>query len=265
MNKENTDSMSGSKLDRPYYFSSSPWGFRFMETADYCRALKSLGLNRLCFMLGPQDGFPQAIKGGSAQAGKYLELFATEGVEALEVAMSLDGTADDVKTIADVGATYLRICEVWAHTEEEFARVSNRLRELGRQAAEFGLTVIVENHGGLMATSNDCLRLFEAIGMDNVKLNYDAANFVHYGGEDALTALKATRDIIGFTHLKNVSENGFQKGVFCRVKDGVIDYRPILAELKTFYSGCLCLEYEKPEDVMEGTADDLAALKKLKA
>ena len=265
MNKENTDSMSGSKLDRPYYFSSSPWGFRFMETADYCRALKSLGLNRLCFMLGVEGGFPQALKGGSAQAGKYREFFAKEGVEALEVAMSLDGTADDVKTIAAVGATYLRICEVWSHTEDEFKRISNRLRELGKQAAEIGLTVIVENHGGLMATSDDCLRLFEAIGMDNVKLNYDAANFVHYGGEDALTALKTTRDIIGFTHLKNVSENGFQKGVFCRVKDGVIDYRPILAELKTFYSGCLCLEYEKPEDVMEGTADDLAALKKLKA
>ena len=265
MNKGNTDSMTSNATDKPYYFSSSPWGFRFMETADYCRALKSLGLNRLCFMLGQQDGFPQAIKGGSAQAEKYCELFAKEGVSALEVAMLLDGTADDVKTIADVGATYLRICEVWAHTEEEFARVSNRLRELGQQAAEFGLTVIVENHGGLMATSADCLRLFGAIGMDNVKLNYDAANFIHYGGEDALTALKATRDIIGFTHLKNVSENGFQKGVFCRVKDGVIDYRPILAELKTFYSGCLCLEYEKPEDVMEGTADDLAALKQLKA
>ena len=77
--------------------------------------------------------------------------------------------------------------------------------------------------------------------------------------------MKATRDLIGFTHLKNVSENGFQKGVFCRVKDGVIDYRPILAELKTFYSGCLCLEYEKPDDALEGTADDLAALNQLKA
>ena len=246
-----------------HYFSSSPWGFRFLETADYCRALKSLGLNKLCFMLGPQDGFPQALKGGSAQAGKYRELFAAEGVEALEVAMSLDGTADDVKTIAAVGATYLRICEIWPHTEEEFARVTGRLHELGRQAVEFGLTVIVENHGGLMATSADCLRLFEAIGLDNVMLNYDAANFVHYGGEDALAALKATRGIIGFTHLKNVSENGFQKGVFCRVREGVIDYHAILAELKTFYSGCLCLEYENPEDVLNGTADDLAALKAL--
>ena len=246
-----------------HFFSSSPWGFRFMETADYCRALKSLGIDRLCFMLGAEGGFPQALKGGSSQAGKYREIFAKEGVSALEVAMSLDGTADDVKTIADVGATYLRICEVWAHTKEEFTRVTNRLRELGKQAADHGLTVIVENHGGLMATSADCLRLFEKVGLDNVTLNYDAANFVHYGGEDALTALNATRGVIGFTHLKNVSENGFQKGVFCRVKDGVIDYRPILAELKTFYSGCLCLEYEKPEDVMEGTADDLAALNAL--
>ena len=243
-----------------HFFSSSPWGFRFMETDQYCRSLKSLGIDRLCFMLGPQDGFPQALKGGSKQAEKYRELFEKEGVSALEVAMLLDGTADDVKTIAAVGARYLRICEVWAHTEEEFTRVTNRLRELGKQATDLGLTVIVENHGGLMATSSDCLRLFEKIGMDNVTLNYDAANFLHYGGEDPLTALKATRDVVGFTHLKSVSESGFQKGVFCRIRDGVIDYQPILAELDMFYAGCFCLEYEKPEDVMEGTADDLASL-----
>ena len=251
--------------NKSHFYSSSPWGFRFMETDRYCSSLKSLGIDRLCFMLGPQDGFPQALKGGSAQAGEYRELFEKEGVSALEVAMLLDGTADDVKTIAAVGTTYLRICEVWAHTEDEFVRVANRLHELGKQAADLGLTVIVENHGGLMATSSDCLRLFEKIGLDNIKLNYDAANFLHYGGEDPLAALKATRDVVGFTHLKSVSENGFQKGVFCRIRDGVIDYQPILAELDTFYDGCLCLEYEKPEDVMEGTADDLASLKQLKA
>jgi sugar phosphate isomerase/epimerase len=99
--------------------------------------------------------------------------------------------------------------------------------------------------------------------MDNVKLNYDAANFLHYGGEDALAALKATRDIIGFTHLKNVTESGFGKGKFCRVADGVIDYAAILKELSSFYNGCLCLEYEEPSDVVQGTSDDLAALKQI--
>ena len=64
--------------------------------------------------------------------------------------------------IAAVGAEYLRICEVWEHTEEEFRRVSVKLKELGRRAGDLGLKVIVENHGGLMATSEDCLRLFEA-------------------------------------------------------------------------------------------------------
>ncbi|MBR0458989.1 MAG: sugar phosphate isomerase/epimerase [Victivallales bacterium] len=246
-----------------YEFSSSPWGFRFLETADYCHALKSLGMTCLCFMLGPQDGFPQAIKGGSLNALAYRELFAREGVSALEVAMLLDGTDDDVLTIARLGATYLRICEVWEHTPEELQRVSQRLRHLGQQAAEHGLTVIVENHGGLMATSEDCIRLLEAVGLSNVTLNYDAANFLHYGGEDPLDALKAVRDFVGFTHLKNVSEAGFHKGVFCRVRDGVIDYAPILAELRSFYQGCLCLEYEKPEDALQGTSDDLASLQAL--
>ncbi len=249
----------------PYYFSSSPWGFRFFETADYCRTLKSLGLMRLCFMLGPQDGFPQAIKGGSANANAYRDIFAQEGVSALEVAMLLDGSEDDVLTIARLGATYLRICEVWEHTPDEFQRVSQRLRLLGKMSADQGLTVIVENHGGLMATSEDCVRLLDAVGMDNVTLNYDAANFLHYGGEDPLTALQAVREYVGFTHLKNVTEAGFHKGAFCRVRDGVIDYAPILAELDSFYQGCLCLEYEKPEDALQGTSDDLASLQAILA
>ncbi|MBQ8754874.1 MAG: sugar phosphate isomerase/epimerase [Lentisphaeria bacterium] len=245
------------------FFSSSPWGFRFFELPDYCRTLKSLGIDQLSFMVGPEDGFPQALKGGSARAAEYKDIFAQNGVSAIECAMLLDGTDDDVRMIAGIGAKYLRICEVWEHTPESFADVTKKLRLLGKKAAEYGLTVIVENHGGLMATSADCLRLFEAVAQPNVTLNYDAANFLHYGGEDALEALKATRDIIGFTHLKNVTESGFGKGKFCRVADGVIDYTAILAELGKFYDGCLCLEYEEPADVVQGTSDDLEALKKI--
>ena len=244
-------------------FSSSPWGFRFFELPDYCRTLKSIGIDQLSFMVGPEDGFPQALKGGSAKAAEIRDVITQNGVSALECAMLLDGTDDDVRLIAGIGAKYLRICEIWEHTPESFADVTGKLQLLGKKAADLGLTVIVENHGGLMADSSDCLRLFEAVGMDNVKLNYDAANFLHYGGEEALAALKATRDIIGFTHLKNVTESGFGKGKFCRVADGVIDYAAILKELSSFYNGCLCLEYEEPSDVVQGTSDDLAALKQI--
>jgi len=243
------------------FFSSSPWGFRFLSTEEYCRTLRGIGMDRLCFMVGPQDGFPQALKGGSANAGFYRDLFAANGVSALETAMALDGTLDDVKMIAAVGAEYLRICEIWEHSEEEFKRISAKLKVLGQYAGDLGLTVIVENHGGLMATSEDCLRLLEVVNEPNVKLNYDAANFIHYGGEDALEALKATREIIGFTHLKNVSEFGLMKGFFCRVSQGCLDYVPLPSELQKFYKGCLCLEYEKPEDAEAGTRDDLAAIR----
>ena len=246
-----------------FFFSSSPWGFRFLSLEDYCVKLKSIGIERLCFMLGPDDGFPQALKGGSENAAAIRGILAKCGVSALETAMSLDGPDDGIKLIASIGSKYLRICEIWEHTEDEFVRVSGKLNRLGKLAGEFGMTVIVENHGGLMADSKDCIRLLEKVNLDNVKLNYDAANFLHYGGEDPLEALHAVRGIIGFTHLKNVSENGFHRGTFCRISDGVIDYRPIIAELKKFYSGCLCLEYEKPEDVLSGTSDDLNALKPL--
>ena len=250
-------------MDR-FCFSSSPWGFRFFSTGDYCRALREIGIDRLSFMVGPEDGFPQALKGGSANAPAICDLLAANQVSALETAMLLDGSDDDIKLIARIGSKYLRICEVWEHTPESFKAISDKLRTLGRKAADYGLTVIVENHGGLMATSSDCLDLFDAVSLDNVKLNYDAANFIHYGGEDAVAAWKKVKDITGFTHLKSVSESGFGKGVFCRIKDGVMDYKAIIQEIKdSDYSGCLCLEYEKPEDVVSGTLDDLNSLKAL--
>ena len=247
-----------------FYFSSSPWGFRFFELPEYCRTLKSIGIDKLSLMVGPADGFPQALKGGSANAAAFRDVFAAEGVSALETAMLLDGCDDDIRLIADIGSKYLRICEVWEHTPESFGCVSGKLRVLGRKAADYGLQVIVENHGGLMATSDDCLRLFDAVGLDNVKLNYDAANFIHYGGEDPVAAWHAVSEITGFTHLKSVSEAGFHKGSFCRIKDGVLDYHSIMQQIiASKYSGCLCLEYEKPEDAANGTADDLASIKAL--
>ncbi len=248
---------------QPFFFSSSPWGGRFFELPDYCRMMKSLGLDRLCFMVGPADGFPQALKGGAKNAGVIRDILAANGVSALETAMMLDGEEDDVRLIAGIGAEYLRICEVWEHTPESLKVISAKLRELGKRAEGVGLTVIVENHGGLLADSADCRRFFEAVGLDNVKLNYDAANFLHYGGEDPLAALKEVREWVGFTHLKSVSKAGFGAGTFCRLREGVIDYRAILDELATFYRGCLCVEYENPADVAAGTADDLAELRRL--
>lgn len=248
-------------MDR-FCFSSSPWGFRFFRLDDYCRTLKGIGIDQLCLMAGLD--FPQALKGSPDNAQEYLDIFAANQVSALETAMILDGSDDDIALIAAVGSKYLRICEVWENTPESLKAVSGKLRTLGAKAADHGLVVVVENHGGLMATSDDCLKLFDAVGLDNVKLNYDAANFIHYGGEDAVSAWKKVKDITAFTHLKSVSEYGFGKGVFCRIKEGVMDYRAIMQEIiDSDYSGCLCLEYEKPEDVVSGTQDDLNAIKAL--
>jgi hypothetical protein len=67
-----------------------------------------------------------------------------------------------------------------------------------------------------------------------------------------------------FMHLKSCREEGGQMK-YCRISEGAIDYRPILAWLASTYSGYYGLEYEEPSDVEQGTKDDLAALKSLLA
>jgi sugar phosphate isomerase/epimerase len=156
---------------------------------------------------------------------------------------------------------YLIVCQNWEETEESFKKVVATLKDIGKLAQEYNLTVAVENHGGLMRPAAGCRKLLEEVGMENVKLNYDPANFLYFG-EDPLDALDEVLPLTVFTHFKSVKyENGKPK--YCRIKEGVIDYKEIFKRLLSVYDGYLGLEYEEPSDVEQGTIDDFHTIKKI--
>ncbi len=243
-----------------HIITSSPWGFRFYKLNDYAKTLKETGIRDLCLMIG--DGFPLCVSGGTNGGKTAGKILADSGCRAIEAAIRKE-MPEDLKLAAATGAKYARICEIWEHDEETFQAITALVRSVGEKAADLGLTVIVENHGGLLATSDDCVRFFETVGLPNVKLNYDAANFIHYGGEDAVSALRKTAEFTGFAHLKSVTSLKFKQGGFCRICDGAMDYGALMRELLTRFSGPLCLEYENPDDAGQGTADDMRALTRI--
>jgi sugar phosphate isomerase/epimerase len=226
----------------------------------YCAFMKKIGIDDVCCMLGNPDVFPLAVK-TNVSAAKEARLIAEDsGVRILEVAGAGD-LKENISAAKEMGGEYYRICEIIPDTPEEKEKFSSYLKQSGKVAADFGMKVVVENHGGLLTKAVTCKEILEELAMSNVTLNYDPANFLHYG-EDPLMALDHLIPLIGFAHFKNLKH--IDGGVeFCRLKDGEIDYSKILDKFLPHYDGVVCLEYERAEDAEQGTSDDLLCLKRL--
>ncbi len=243
-----------------FRYTSSPWGFRFYSFEKYCEFMKKIGISDICTMFGNPDQFPLALKPEKGELEKIKEIGKDFGINFLEI--STGGNYDEEIELARIlGVKYFRVCEIWEDNEDTFKEVVKKLKQAGQIAKEEGITVVVENHGGLTKEAKKCRELIEAVGMENVKINYDPANFLFYG-EDPIKALDEILPFIGFTHFKSVKyENGKPK--YCRLKEGVIDYKKLFEKLLPFYKGYIGLEYEEPSDVEQGTIDDLNYIKNL--
>ena len=239
--------------------TSSPWGFRELTPKDYCRAARGLGLESICMMVGDPAAWPLAIASSPRAAKEAKDIAEGHGLRILEAAIRLD-CPGDIDTALAMGAAFIRVCEVWEPGDVPLPAVGAKLAA-ARAALPAGTTLIVENHGGLMADAAGCARLLDAAGPD-VKLNFDAANFVHFGGQEPLAALQALRGKVGFMHVKNVTSTRKGEGGFCGIAEGRIDYRPLLA-LVAGLDVPLAVEHEDPADPERGTAADLAALRRL--
>jgi len=243
-----------------YKFTSSCWGFRFWDFPKYCRFMKEIGTSDICAMFKEPNDFPLGIPKNEKAVKEALKIGEDNGVKFLEISYAGE-VEKEIELATLLGVKYYRVCTVWEESEEQLAKTIEMLKRIGELAEKKNLEVVVENHGGLMRTGKMCRRLLEGVALPNVKLNYDPANFLYYG-EDPVSALDDVLPFVGFTHFKSVKyQDG--KPMYCRLKEGVIDYRKIFAKLLPVYDGYIGLEYEEPSDVVEGTLDDLNYIKNL--
>ncbi len=237
--------------------TSSPWGFRFYTFDKYAEFMKTLGITRLCMMFGDPGTFALSVAKDEAAVDACLQAATNMGVSILEISHNGEYRRE-IPLAAKLGAKFFRFCSVYKDDPETRARLLADLKAAGEIAADYNITIILENHGGLLTKPSECRRLLEDVGRENVKLNYDPANFLFYG-DDPLAALDEVLPQIGFTHFKSVRYvDG--KGEYCRIRDGVIDYKKIFERLLPGYNGDLGLEYETPEDAEAGTRDDLESM-----
>ncbi len=266
-------------------FACAAWGFREMALPEYFATARGLGLEFVEVNVSPNTPQHLTYDATDAEIAAMVRLAADEGVTVVALAGGNNFAAPDVDAeIARVrrqidmtalaGAQVLRIFAGWVSaaqfTDATFHRISAALAAVGVYAAERGVCVAMENHGGITATGAQCRRLLSeaAAGMPvgrvarPLGLNYDPANFRH-AGEDALAALMVTGDLINYSHWKDVRYEG-DRPQYCAVGEGVIEWAPIVQMLaRNGFDGYWAIEYENEADVVRGTRDSLAHLQAL--
>lgn len=121
--------------------------------------------------------------------------------------------------------------------QEQHDRVVDGLTKLGKLGAEFGLNVIVENHGGLSSNGAWLAKVMTTVAMDNVGTLPDFGNF-HIHGYDAYQGIEETMPFAKGVSAKSreFDENGNEKQV---------DYRRALKIcLDAGYHGHYGIEWE---------------------
>ena len=91
------------------------------------------------------------------------------------------------------------------------------------------------------------LRTIQAIGMDNVGINFDTANLILYGKANPLDALDVFGKYIMETHIKDgfYPTDGMELGHECAVGEGKVNFPAIIRKLHELgYTGTYTIERE---------------------
>jgi sugar phosphate isomerase/epimerase len=251
-----------------------------MTAEEYFAASRELGCRYVEINVGrPPNVRHAGIDFTDAEVAALKEKAARAGVQMVAATLSNDFTTADLARLRDqiettaraatvaarCGAEVVRVFAGWTPFEKlttaTYERCAASLRELGERCAALGVLVAVENHGGITATAAQVRRLLELADHPNVKANYDGGNFAH-AKEDPLAAWNVLHDRAGYAHFKDVRP---QDGAlhYCALGDGISDWPPVVqAMLRDGYAGYWTIEYEEPEDCVEGTRKCIDVLRR---
>ena len=127
------------------------------------------------------------------------------------------------------------------------------LQECGDYAAERGVLLALENHGGITARAEQVLQIIHRVDREWVRVNLDTGNYrtAAYADIEATVPHAVTAHVKTHVH----TEGGGREE---------LDYAEIVSVLAAVdYRGYLAIEYEEEEDPMVAVPRFAAELKKL--
>lgn len=163
-------------------------------------------------------------------------------------------TLDWIERSVILGAPTLRVfagpVQPGSTEEEAFATCVECLQECAAAAWQKGVTLALENHGGLTATASGTLKILAAVGSPGLALNLDLGNF--QGDIYSQFAACAPHAVASHAKPNATIEPGRRQRV---------DYDRVCNILRgEGYRGFLAIEYEEPEPVEVGLPQFLCTL-----
>lgn len=262
---------------KPPQYACAAWGWRELEVPDYFHHATQLGFTAL--EVNAHSQTPKHLLNNlSEEAVEKVRFWAEDG--GVEIACLAADNDFTVTNAADLEAEIQKVCRcvdmakklqtklvrVFTGGENQdylspeiLQQLHTAFNRVGNYAETQGITIAIENHGGLTATGQRIAKIMEGINSPAIGVNYDPANFL-MASSDPLMALRYILPWVKYTHWKDVRwANG--KPELCAVGEGEIRWQPIVKELlNADYQGYWVIEYEGVEDIQRGTKDSLTYL-----
>ncbi|MGI6207429.1 MAG: sugar phosphate isomerase/epimerase family protein [Anaerolineae bacterium] len=137
--------------------------------------------------------------------------------------------------------------------QENLAITIASYKELAEHAGKLGITLLLENHGGLSADPANIIRMVEGVGSERFRLCPDTGNFPE---EIRYQALEMMFPYARMVHLKTFEFN--PDGTEARYD---LD-RCMGIVARSGYRGPLSIEFEGPGDQYEGVAKSVELLRR---
>ena len=128
--------------------------------------------------------------------------------------------------------------------DDQRAAFLERIGPLADEAAQDGIEICLETHGGLLATGPISKALIADIGKPNIGINYDPGNVIHYGDVRPESDLPGAVDKVIHMHVKD-QIGGVGVWNFPTVGTGEVDFAALFKTLdEAGFDGPCSIEIE---------------------
>lgn len=155
----------------------------------------------------PGHSFSRLLAVKSMLAEAELDAVALSGHCNLMDAARIGDFTENIQLAGFFGCRYIVSSVGEAHLADQAAagdaEVAARIASLLPLLAAQGLTLVLETHGKAHATGRALEAIVRRVGHPRVRINYDTANVIFYGGADPAEDLAACVSDVGYLHLKD--------------------------------------------------------------
>ena len=143
---------------------------------------------------------------------------------------------------------------------QELEEMAKTLDEMGRQAAQYGITVALHPHRGCLVYTEESLdRMLSLTDPAYVKFCPDTAHLA-MAGMDPLAVIRKYADRLGYVHLKDYEGQEFRG-----IGKGDLDLKGVFDALQDAnYAGWVMIELDDQDRQLEHARATMAALEALK-